>query len=163
MAMKNNKQRKSWFGMQRERFGDNWATRIRPEDIYYNTYRILLDIARGNFEMTNENNRDVTDLYNNPIILNNMIDYCGKKWAVFSEASNAIHRFINDPNVDESLKTSNTSISANLFHMAMECYKACYFDLDMFRQSGDIGYLYNLQSSLKTKGFRDFIDLNRCL
>jgi|SRR5574344_26639 hypothetical protein len=156
MAM-NNKPRKNWFQMQKERFGDDFLNRINVRDIDNNRLRILQDISKGNFDI----NTDMVYFCDQRII-NSVIDYASRKTALFREMSEALNL-----SISANRQSANTAPVLNNVANVLFVYSKIWEMLDTFRMSVmncgtyDITIFIQLQDIMNK--YRDYLDLNRCL
>lgn len=183
MANNNNNKRKNWFSQQRERFGDNWLSRVSNDDIRNNCQRILSDMARGNLTLDNE--KDICDLVADDRVISILKDYSGIKMSEFMEINKSLNIMTEvfssqlvaalrnqghcvsvelETAITNNLisyRTTNTDATVYRTQKILEIYADVYNSLEAFMVSKDMTFMIRLQQNLRN--YRNFIDLNRAL
>lgn len=151
---------KSWIEQQRERFGTDWVSKLssqndprKPSEISRNAFRIINDIARGNFDMEN----DYKDFMFQMIVAKSVLSYCYQRAAALKEI---VEAFNNLKTTQPNLYNSGTAMVHNRCMLSMNIYMKSYEELYLLTEyGGDVTHFINFQHNLSAE--RNYLDLNR--
>lgn len=155
--MKGNKKKKrSWFSLQREKFGTNWIEEIGSAYILKNIERVELDICYQNIDTNNiEDMRDFT----NPLMFRILVEHANSRYILFTDIVFALYDYTNSKNEKKTGYLPQTYSAILSVYSAFSTLLAGLQDCSGAIDSDDFITRY-IKLSSNMMQYKNVIDLN---